>query len=636
MKGTFNPDDTKELVNHIDEMFNHFECLIFTYCDQSFAIWKEFKAFYVFNSEDCNATGKRVARGQGAGCVIRSPVSSQKIVEYLLGCLKVPKKCYEIYSMRINQKITIEDEIRKLMSKQSDKLMKEEKVAEVKAEEAPKKLPETPKQVEVKPLVTGLAAIKFDQQPDLELSDKFIKPMTPFTPPSLCGYLKCSDYLTSSRDDVRKSPFVCAMAIAMLKLCKSSLWRPSTLDEIIKSGREIFQLNVVDVLREREEHQIEVLDIVARDAEADKRNAIAKLKREAEKEDANNKKKSKKKEVENVKKKKMNSDDEEEEKPKKVKKVFVPQPEPFEKHSDIPVTEIHPVVSLKSRKLQIHSENVIFGKIKKREHDDMSLEDGVSLFFKSFDCGLIQGPEVVAVWREKNFFFMFDPNQCNEYKRSAEGELNSALTCFRSLKDLVELYTGNTQKEFRDSIFKLTQVEIVEHQPKANDWQNFKAIGMDKWILRGTSVEVLDEAKSVATCIVALAKTREKGIQSWSSSTVDEIFNIGDDFHFASLATLQEDEISANRSLKPSQVGRELKLENVVVDVEIDEAVIIGTLSDAGKTLLESLKKFFDEDDLGLVSIGESTAATWKHQEHFYLFNYQKRDENGRNSELRL
>lgn len=114
LKGIFDPQHTKDLQTDLEQVIAEFSCLVFTYCGQSYAIWKELNAFYIFNSEDTDESGRWVEKTRGACCVIRSPKTISQIVEYLASFLRVPKKCYEIYSFKVKEKISEDQEIRKL------------------------------------------------------------------------------------------------------------------------------------------------------------------------------------------------------------------------------------------------------------------------------------------------------------------------------------------------------------------------------------------------------------------------------------------------------------------------------------------------------------------------------------------
>lgn len=109
MKGIFDPESTKSLIDHINKVLQDYDCIIFTYCEQSYAIWKEKNAFYIFNSEDTDENGKLTQKTRGACCAIRSTSSIQNIVDYLVEILRFPKKRYEIYSFKVNKSVTIDD-----------------------------------------------------------------------------------------------------------------------------------------------------------------------------------------------------------------------------------------------------------------------------------------------------------------------------------------------------------------------------------------------------------------------------------------------------------------------------------------------------------------------------------------------
>lgn len=128
LKGVFDPQNTKDLITECEQVIVEFNCLIFTYCGQSYAIWKDHNDYYIFNSEDADETGRLVEKTRGTCCVIRSPNGFNKIFEYLVSCLRVSKKCYEIYSLRVNEKVSMEQEIRRLkhaVKKSSSKMVTE-------------------------------------------------------------------------------------------------------------------------------------------------------------------------------------------------------------------------------------------------------------------------------------------------------------------------------------------------------------------------------------------------------------------------------------------------------------------------------------------------------------------------------
>lgn len=619
LKGVFDGYDTNSIMEQMEDILKEYSGLIFTYCDQSFAIWKESSAFYLFNSLDSDDHGRIVSKKCGGCCAIRSPHSLAPLAEYLAGILHVKRKCYEIYSFRINEKFSLPDDVKKVNNLQE--------VTEETDEAGESSVPSTDIEqqkdfLSAKKHPTELKVLMFEQQPEHEFSKYFYdSPQTPITH----GYLKGKDYQTKEEKDTRQAPFIAAVAIAMLGICKSSLWRPTTISEIFKKGREIFFENVEKALQERVERRLQRIN----DMQADKENPS-----------------------ENERKGKTHDDKEKDDEisltlqhKKKIRKDKKKKSEPVGKEIDIPITEILPVVTFGKFNLEIQTDNVLFGKVLSRANDAVSLEDGIKLFFKSFDAGLVQGPDVVAIWRERDRYFMFDVNKCNEYRREKRSEnvdeFNSCLSWFTDLKDMINLYIENVPRNYRNDIFKICKVETRQYIQKSADWQNFKAISASKWILSGTILAAHQEFNEVnrnhqSTCIsiVAIAKTQELGIPSWTSETIDEIVRTGDEFHSGCLAKLQRNGKIVTPNLQLNEVGAELKLEKAIVDLSYDECVINGILLSQEPndvTLETGLEKFFADEEMGLLTSCDITVAIMKRDDIFYIFDSRQCDDIGRN-----
>ena len=612
LKGFFDPNNTNELLDHINQMLEEFESIIFTYCEQSFAIWKAQKAFYILNSEDTDDLGRLVERTRGACCVIRSPGSVNQIVEYLASDLRVAKKCYEIYSFKVNERFLFDE--------------KPEPFVEPEPVRVPAPV-ERPKTAEVKNEKPRLDEIIFKNQPEPEFGNDYRNSHVPSH-----GFLTCELFLTKSADDVKRAPFVCASAIAMLRICKASIWKPSTVKEVFRIGHEIFKTQVENVLLEWDENQKQLKQAIEAVAEAKKV-----MLEQVEEVPPPTQDKKPRKTVAVV----PITEPKEDSAPVRIKKVKKEKPEVDENRPEIPFIETQPVVSLKKQDYDIRVENVIFGKVQKRGQDVISIEDGVKLFFTNFDCGVIQGPDVVAIWRESNFYFMFDPNPCTNFSRSFEEDSNCCLSWFKNLDDLTKLYIENISKELRNSVFKIAKVDVLEHERRSEDWQKFKAIGWNKWVLRGnmseSSTNYQDSNRShQSTCIsvASLAKTRELGVQCWTPEVIDEIIEIGDEFYSGSVMMLKNQERFVDPNLTLTEIGNELMIDQKIVDLAYEDCVVAGSLTE-GMKLLEGLEKFFADDDLGiLISCGVSMAL-FKHLNAFYLFDAHDRDAHGRNLKVK-
>lgn len=594
--------------NQIEEVIKFSKSLIITYCGQSYAIWSFENSFFIFNSEDTNESGKLIERARGGCCAIRS-TSLATIIDYLTSNFRMTKQKYEICSFRVEKVITLEEELSKLCPKKENV----EKTSII--DEPEKKEVEIPIKQEPQ---SSLATILFRQQPEPIFGDSFQKSST-----STHGFLTCSTFL-SSRDSNR-APFISTVAILTLRICKSSLWMPSTMLKIFDLGHTAFNENVLNYFKRLEERRLELAKVMEPELEPQKLPG-----EEGEDDDE--------------------EEEEDENSPAYIRKMrrarlAKPKREPKEKE-EIPITELPRfIVELHGkRKLEVKVEMVVVGKVLTRKPDEISLQLGLENFFKKFDQGFIDGPDIVAIWREQNYFFLFDPNHCQQFKRS---ELpaktgNSCLNWFKNLTDLVQHYINNLKKEQRTSVFKICKVESREFVEIANNWHYFKAIESSKWILAGNISESSEEFKvsnrgHQSTCIslIAIAKAHQLGIISWNSQIIDDIIRLGDEFYSGCLLHLKEKKELNDPNLALNEIGTEFSMENYIIDFSIEESVVIGKLmaneEDSYISLDRGLQLFFSNDDYGIVIAAGISLAIFQYDNAFFLFDGHARDEIGRN-----
>lgn len=319
---------------------------------------------------------------------------------------------------------------------------------------------------------------------------------------------------------------------------------------------------------------------------------------------------------------------------KKMLEIFKIGKKISEEFKSTTITEIQPVLTLKNHKNVIKTRNLIFGHLQTHDKSSLSLIRGLKIFFHENDCGVVKGHETVAVWRESGRYFMFDPNSCDGFKRNSKSPKNSCLSWFDNLEDLHSLYIENVDKNFRHSIYKIAKVEISDFMEISPDWQNFKGIENGKWILSGNLSEFSDifdvdnrGHQSTAMNVVALAKTRELGVQNWTSEVIDEILSVGDQFHSISIMSLKTNGKLIDNNLKLSELENELKLDKIIVDLSYEDFVIGGPLT----TFRDSLESYFNEEELGLLTTCDLSFAIWKAADFYYLFDSHERDHKGRN-----
>ncbi|KAG5685042.1 hypothetical protein PVAND_014244 [Polypedilum vanderplanki] len=600
-RGVFDRQNSKEIFDRVEEMFLKFSEIIFVYNNQAYAIWRDNNGIFIFNSEDTDKDGKVVSKNQGACCVIRS-YSLRIIIDYLLSNLRVFNQIYEIYSFHIESTLKMGDVLNKTMSTKvgDNKILKEpedETLIEIQDfDEQTIANVEEKKQDKI-----GISTILFHHQAEQTLGDHFQNSSLQ----NHC-YLTCEICL--NKTEKNEAPFVSSVAIIMLKICRSSLWTSSTIGKIFQIGHSLYYENVESVLMKQEIEQ----------------NKREKLLKSIEAE-----------EIKNESNEQLTIEEIRQKRKQKRKQI---QMKEIQSKKEISITEIQPIVIIGKLKLVLSVESFIVGKIMSRNSSELSLQAGVDNLFKHYDYGLIFAYDFVAIWREQNNFFMFDPNQCDQFRRSRsdEGNFNSCLNCFKNTTDLVKLFIENLPKENRYTIFKIFKIETFDYVEKPNDWYNFKGIGESKWILSGHICEVSDEfsvnnRNNQSTCIAltALAKTHELGIMSWNSNIVDEIVRIGDEFYSGCVLKLKEQGKFLNANLNLSETLKELQLQRIVVDFSCEDGVFNGNLDET--SLYHALKDFFANDDLAVVSIPGISLAVFKWQDAFYLFDSQPRSEMGKN-----
>lgn len=600
MKGFYDPENLKEMQEHVSELLSKSSGVIFMYNNQCYAIWSEENGFFIFNSEDTNDEGRLVARNKGASCVVRS-TSMQTIIEYLVSNFRVNKQIYEVYSFAIEKIITIADELAKIAptEKQKTQLKKTPTKTLVQTQNLNGSAAAITVESSSEKSKPGLSTILFHYQAEPTFGDRFQSSSLRDH-----SYLTCELFL--GKAEKSKASFISSAAVVMLRICKSSLWTPATIGKIFKIGYSLHAENVENV-NVKQIKRVEVLENLAveddleGDASSSKQLTVAEIR---------------------------------ERRKLKMKKS---QHRECSQQQDVLITEVHPVISIGALKLVLSVESIVVGRLLSRNSSELSLQTGVDNLFKHYDYGLILSRDVVAIWREQNYFFMFDPNQCDQFRRAFDDEeksFNSCLSCFKSTADLVQLYIENLPKDYRNSVFKICKIETCDFVEKSADWQNFKAIVDKKWILNAHISEKSDEFnaanknnQSVCIALAALAKTRELGVMHWSSNVLDEIIRLGDEFYTGCVMKLKEKGTFNSANLKLNETLAELQLEKNAVDIYYEEEVVNGLMN----SLFEGLKAFFANDDLAILTFLKNCMAVFRYQDGFFLFDSKPRNEMGKN-----
>lgn len=159
-----------------------------------------------------------------------------------------------------------------------------------------------------------------------------------------------------------------------------------------------------------------------------------------------------------------------------------------------------------------------------------NMEQGLTQFFMVHLAGVIDGPNVVAVWTENNWYYMYDAKARNRFGRKLTKEENTAenagmscVTRYQQLTDLAEIYVANVAQKERQDYYKITHVELKPFLGK--DWFQWKVSLPGQWCLRG--LECLKSIENLCVSVAALLYAEDISMKNWKPKTIDEIVSTG-------------------------------------------------------------------------------------------------------------
>lgn len=198
--------------------------------------------------------------------------------------------------------------------------------------------------------------------------------------------------------------------------------------------------------------------------------------------------------------------------------------------TEIRVADIKQKIELRSFQCLIESQQIFFGKVESKLANICDIEQGLSEFFMVHLAGVIDGPNVVAVWKENNYYYMYDAKARNRFglnltKEEISSEIGgmSCVTRFQQLKDLAEVYTENVPSKVRQDYYKITHIELKPFLGKK--WNQWEVALLGQWCLRGQ--QCLKSKENLRVSVTALLYSENLSMKSWTPSTIDEIVSTG-------------------------------------------------------------------------------------------------------------
>lgn len=252
-------------------------------------------------------------------------------------------------------------------------------------------------------------------------------------------------------------------------------------------------------------------------------------------------------------------------------------------HSEIRVADITDKIEFRSFQCVIESQQTFFGKVESSVANICNVEQGLIQFFMSHIAGVLDGPNLVAIWKENDYYYMYDAKARNRFGRKWTKEANSdeksgmsCVTRFQHLKDLAEIYVENVSRKERQEYYKITHIELKPFLGKS--WFEWKVTLPGQWCLRGQ--EMFNSKTIFSVSIMALLYAENIGMKKWTPSLIDEI---------ASAGCQDSDYFNENRNAKV--IKKEITFKEKTLLVHIKQKIFRYVVNQLEKNIEDDLVK---------------------------------------------
>lgn len=274
-------------------------------------------------------------------------------------------------------------------------------------------------------------------------------------------------------------------------------------------------------------------------------------------------------------------------------------------------TDIVEKIILGRNGYRIEAEQAVFGVLSSTSPTVVDLPTGLTNFFATFDAGILQGPQTVAVWHDLRHFYMFDAKERDRYGRKWVASLlhtefncedmevmgRACVTRYRNLDDLVQVYTETVHLKHRHDAFRITRIEVNDYKERSDNWNEWKGIAVNRWILRGRFSQgnqrfAEDNRNCQATCIAAVALVFNGlvGMNEWSVDIVDEILTKGDEFYRQCVDALMKEDKLKEKELCVGELCKYFTCREQNIELIVDDCLVNGSLLANGSNEFIDLK----------------------------------------------
>lgn len=273
--------------------------------------------------------------------------------------------------------------------------------------------------------------------------------------------------------------------------------------------------------------------------------------------------------------------------------------------TEIRVADIIGKIQFRSFECVIESQQMFFGTVESTVANICNIEQGLTQFFMSHLAGIVDGPNIVAVWKENGFYYLYDAKARNSVglkltkEEIAAGESGmSCVTRFHNLKDLAEIYIENISKKERNDYYKITHIELKPFLGK--NWNHWSVELPGQWCLRGAEYHKFKG--SLRTCVTALLYAELVNMKKWNAQTIDEILTSDDQKNdpFYEESNIKETKMEIEIKGKPSFISIKPKMFRYIVnalDKNLEDCLVKGNGFNGTEWKLREKKNFVHRDD---------------------------------------
>ncbi|XP_022903715.2 uncharacterized protein [Onthophagus taurus] len=294
------------------------------------------------------------------------------------------------------------------------------------------------------------------------------------------------------------------------------------------------------------------------------------------------------------------------------------------------------------------------GKLGSDSEEILDLLRALKELFLEEDVCIVLGPLTLAIWRTKGHYYMFDPNE-----RDARGltiirtmQVGSkieilqvdagaaCLTWFTNLKDLVDLYMRNVDRERRREQFVLCKIQVDDYVKLPDKYYGYKPLSLTKWIVRGTFSQNnkkfddnIRNTQATAICAYAIAMQKEKHVKLWTSEDLDKCLEVGSAYYQETIDTLTAKNKFISRLLMIDELNLKFNNDKKEYVFEYTTCLINGCLFNDDGNEVSNLKKgvidFFEEGCCGIVSTRGLAVTIFCLEGYYYYFDPHTRNDQG-------